>query len=223
MKHLFDIINKNWENTQLFHGPARERVMHPIITISREKGSAGRPIAYLLAKKLGSPWEVYHRNIIEEIAKETSLQEELVEQIDENRVPVISQILNNMLGKKDLTLNAYYKHLLHVLATIGARGNAIIVGRGANFLFPHALKVRIVAEMETRINWLMKYERITYKEARKRIDESDKQRDDFVKSLFQHSQRKAHHYDIIIRTSDEIGVEDATEIILNLAKKKFKM
>ena len=223
MKHLFDIINKNWENTQLFHMPVRERVTHPIITISREKGSAGRPIAYLLAKRLGSPWEVYHRNIIEEIAKETSLQEELVEQIDENRVPIINQMLNNMLGKKDMTLNAYYKHLLHVLSTIGTRGHAIVVGRGANFLFPHALKVRIVAEMETRVNWLMKYEKITYKEAVKRIEESDKQRDDFVKSLFQHSQRKAHHYDIVLRTGDDLGVEDATDIIIALAKKKFKM
>jgi cytidylate kinase len=223
MRRLFELINKNFESNKLFHEAHGDKISHPIITISREKGSAGRPIAYLLAKKLGSEWQVYHKEIVEEIAKETELERDLIDEIDENRVPLIKQLVTNLLGQKQLSLNAYYKHLLHILATIGTRGHAIIVGRGANFLFPNALKVRIVAERKTRIDWIMKYEKVTYREAVRRIDESDKQRDEFVSTLFQHTQRKAHHYDLVIRTGPDIDVEEATDLIVYLAKKKFKI
>lgn len=166
---------------------------------------------------------VYHKEIVENIVKETDMERELIDEIDENRIPLIKQLVNNILGQKQLSLNAYYKHLLHVLATIGTRGHAIIVGRGANFLFPNALKIRIVAERKTRIDWIMKYEKITYREAVRRIEESDAQRDEFVAALFQHTQRKAHHYDIVIRTGKDIDVEEATDVIVYLAKKKFNL
>jgi len=224
MKKLFELINKNLESMHILHSFQKKNGPSlPIITISREKGSAGRPIAYLVAKKLGKPWQVYHKDIVEQIAQETSLEKELVEQIDESNIPFITQLLDQMFGKKYISLNNYYKHLLRILVTIGNRGFAVIVGRGANFLFPHALKVRIIASMQTRVEWMMKYERISQKEALKRIAESDENRINFAKTLFQHDQRKAHHYDIVIRSGTDIGVEEATDIIISLAKKKFNL
>ena len=78
---------------------------------------------------------------MEEIAKETRLEKELIEEVDEAQIPVITQLVDNILGKKYLDLSSYYKHLIRILSTIGQRGHAIIIGRGANFLFPQALKV----------------------------------------------------------------------------------
>lgn len=221
MKRLFELINKNFESTFLHRIGQRKNANLPIITISRERGSGGRPIAYLLAKKLGNPWQVYHKDIVEEIAQEAALEPDLVKQLDESRSNVIRELLDNMFGKKMLTMNSYYKHLLHILATIGAKGHAIVIGRGANFLFPNALNVRIVADMPTRIQAMMKYEHISLKEAKKSIEDSDKERNDFIQALFQHDQRKAHHYDMVIRTGKDINVEDATDTIYFLAKKLF--
>jgi cytidylate kinase len=222
MKRLFELINRNFEGTSL-HRPSHYKSFNlPIITISRERGSGGRPIAYLVAKKLKSPWRVYHKDIVEEIAHETALDPELVEQLDEHQSSAIKETLNTVFGKKFLSMNAYYKHLLHILATIGARGNAVIMGRGANFLFPGALKVRIVSAMEDRIQSMMKYEHISAKEAKKQIDASDAERNKFAMELFQHDPRKAHHYDLVIRTGKDIDMEDAADIIVALAKKKFK-
>ena len=215
MRRLFELINKNFDGTLL------HRV--PIITISREKGSGGRTIAYLIAKKLKSPWRVYHKDIVEEIANETALDPELVKELDEHQSSAIKELLSSIFGKQFLSINTYHKHLLHILATIGTRGYAVIIGRGANYLFPNALKVRIVSSMENRIHALVKYEHISPKEAKKQIEQSDKERNEFTTSLFQHDQRKAHHYDIVIRTSKDINVEDATDVIISLAKKKFKI
>lgn len=222
MKKLFELINKNLESTSIFGFlRGRERSSLPIITISREKGSGGRPIAFLVARQLGAPWRVFHKDIVDQIAKETNLEKELIEEVDEDNVPFIEQMIDNVMGKQYMNLSAYYKHLVRILSTIGNRGHAIIIGRGANFLFPSALKVRIICEMEERIRKVMKYEKVSRREAVEMIEESDKKRTEFTKSLFQHDPRKAHHYDLIIRTGVSVTLEDAADLIVDAAKKRF--
>ena len=223
MKRLFELINKNIEGSALHTLHTIKQSHLPIITISRERGSGGRPIAYLVAKKLKNPWKVYHKDIVDEIADETTLDPDLIGQLDEHQSSAIAELLNTIFGKKFLSINAYYKHLLNILATIGARGNAIIIGRGANYLFPDALKIRIVSKMEDRIVAMIKYEHISLREAKKQIETSDKDRISFTKELFQHDPCKAHHYDLVIRTGKNIDVESAADMIVSLAKKKFKI
>lgn len=222
MKKLFELINKNLESSRLFGFlKGRDKNDLPIITISREKGSGGRPIAFLVARQLGMPWRVFHKDIVEQIAKESNLEKELIEEIDEDNIPLINQLIDNMMGKQYMNLSAYYKHLVRILSTIGNRGHAIIIGRGANFLFPQALKVRVICEMEERIKKVMKYEKVSRKEAIEMIDTSDIKRTDFTKSLFQHDPRKAHHYDLIIRTGKNVTLEDAADLIVDAARKRF--
>lgn len=222
MKKLFELINKNFEFSQFFPSyHAKGKKSLPIITISREKGSGGRPIAFLVAKKLGVPWAVFHKDIVEEIAKEVHLEKELIEEVDEAQIPLITQLIDNVLGKKYMNLSGYYKHLIHILSTIGHRGHAIIIGRGANFLFPMAFKVRIICEMEERIRGVMKYEKVNRREAEELIEKSDRERANFTQILFQHDPRKAHHYDMTIRTGKNLSLEDAASIIVDTARKKF--
>ncbi len=221
MKRIFELINRNLEGSALHKTYSNKNSHPPVITISRERGSGGRPIAYLVAKKLNSPWRVYHKDIVEEISQETTLDPELVEQLDEHQSSAIKELLNTIFGKKFLSINSYYKHLLHILASIGTRGYAVVIGRGANFLFPDALKVRIVSGMEDRIQAMIKYEHISSREAKNQIAASDLERNKFSQELFQHDCRKSHHYDLVIRTGKNIDVEEAAEIIVALAKKKF--
>ncbi len=224
MKKIFELINKNLEGSRLFDFfHIKEQKELPIITISREKGSGGRPIAYLVAKKLGKPWQVYHKDIVDQIAHETNLEKELVEQVDEKNIPLIEQLIDKVLGKEYINLSGYYKHLVRILSTIASRGNAIIIGRGANFLIPSALKVRIVCEMEERIRKIMKYEKVSRKEAIDLITDSDIKRTSFTKSLFQHDPRKAHHYDLVIRIGSNMTLEDASDLIIEATKQRFNL
>jgi len=223
MRRFFELINRSFEETLLRHSSRKNNKARPVITISRERGSGGKPIAYLLAKKLGRPWQVYHKDIVDEIARETAFDPDEVRKLDESSSSIVKEILNSVFGKKMLTLNAYYKHLIHIIANIASKGNAIIIGRGANFLLPHALKIRIISTMPSRINAMVKYEHITAKEAKKQVEDNDQERNTFTQSLFQHDQRKAFHYDLVIRTGENISVEDAADMIVDLAKKKFNI
>src|SRR3989344_1015305 len=145
MKRLFQLINKNIFE-ELFSGrkkavPLEQKL--PLITISREMGSGGRPIAEKVAKKLGIPWKVFHKDMMDEIAKESHLEKRLIKEVDENRIPLIDELIGDFFGKRYLNLSNYYKQLVKILTTVGHRGNAIIVGRGAHYLFPEALKIRL--------------------------------------------------------------------------------
>jgi len=222
MKKLFELINKNSFFRKRFP-LAQDSSQLPIITISREKGSGGRIIAYQVAKKLGNQWQVYHKEIVEQIAKETNLTKKLIEEIDEKNIPLIDGIVADLFGKRYLNLSSYYKHLLKTLSAIAHRGNAIIVGRGANFLIENAFKVRVICDKEQRIKWLMEYEKFTKNQAVKTIEESDQKRVEFVKSLFQQDPREEHLYDLVIKTGEYINAEVASEIIVKLARRKFNL
>ncbi|MFH0979769.1 MAG: cytidylate kinase-like family protein [Candidatus Roizmanbacteria bacterium] len=223
MKKIYQLIETNLLK-KIF--PQKEEIVRgalPIITISREMGSGGKPIGNMVAKRLGEKWKVYDQEIIDEIAKESHLEKKLVRSIDEKKLPLAEELIAEIFGRRFLNMSAYYRHLIKVLSLIGQRGYAIILGRGANFIFPYALKIRIISEMNQRITWQMTHEGITRTEAVKRIEDSDEERRMFVQTLFNHDQKKSHHYDLVIRTGPNLTIEDATDIIVDLAKRRFKI
>ncbi len=227
MKRLFELVNRNFLISRLGNVVKRaysDNSDHPpIITISREFGTGGSVIAQLVEKKLGGDWKVFHDEIVSSIAKETHLERKLIKQIDESRIPMIDEVVGDFFGKRYVNLSTYTKGLVKILSAIGHRGNAIIVGRGANYLFPKALKVRIVGDTEDRIKTIMKYEKLSLVKATRLVELKDEKRLEFTKAVFQHDSRKAHHYDMVIKTGPNLSVQDAAVIIYSLAKRWFKL
>ncbi|MCL5071518.1 MAG: cytidylate kinase-like family protein [Actinobacteria bacterium] len=220
---IFNIINRNLHtsiNLRKTHG---ENKSLPIITISREKGAGGIVVAKKLAKKLGKKWDYYHKDIVEKIAQESQTTHEKVKEREENQIQYLQDILEGWIGNSGLDVNTYQKNLLKVLFEIGNRGHAIIVGRGANFIFNDALKVRIIADKDQRIKWLMHYEKISEEEAKKEVLETDKETNKFISNLYNKDITDPANYDLVIKTSDIFPVEAAVDIIARVAKKRFKL
>src|SRR3989339_1115865 len=178
----------------------------PLITISRQMGSGGKSVANLISSYLGKPWMVYDHEQIDKIAKNKQLEEKLAQSVDSKKLPLVDIIIAKTFGKRFPHLSGYQRHLVKVMTLVGLKGHTIILGRGGNFLFPHALNVRMICWMDQRNVWEMTYEKISRGEAIKRIEESDEERRKFVKSLFNHNHAKAYHYDIVIRTGRDISI-----------------
>ena len=223
MRKIFEIINQNLARLQFLKNKESQSPILPIITISREKRAGGRTIAHMVAKKLGRPWKVYNKEIIDEIAKKEKLEKKLIEEIDEKRLPLVNQLINDFFGNRYLSLSRYYKSLVKVISEITQRGYAIIVGRGADYLIPNALKIRIIGEMEQRIKWAMEYDKLSRQKAIEWLNKLDEQRDKFIKDLYHHDPKKAHHYDLVIKTGPNLSLKDATDLIVRLAKRRFKL
>ena len=225
MRRLFQLIDKNIGLSQVvdvFRKNRKEKVK-PLITISREFGSSGSIIAKNTAQKLGRRWRVYHEQIVDQIAKETQLDKKLIEEVDESKLPMIEEIIDDFFGRQHLSLRNYSKHLVSVLSIIGKQGYAIIVGRGGEYIFPDALNIRIIGEMNYRIKTIMRYRKVSEQKAKQMIEFADRKRNQFIKELFNHDPRKPHHYDLTLRTSDELSYEEITDIIVEAARKRFKL
>jgi len=77
--------------------------------------------------------------------------------------------------------------------------------------------------MEQRIKWAMEYDKLSREKAIEFLKKCDQERDEFIKSLYHHDPKKAHHYDLVIKIGPNLSLEDATDLIVRLAKKRFKL
>lgn len=226
MKRLFELVNRNVILSKLkavFTSRIRRSKSLPLISISREMGSGGRPVAYLVEHKLGRPWKVYHSEIVEEIAKQSRLEKKLIKEVDERNIPFIDEAIYGFFGRRYMNLSNYYKHLVRVLSTIGHRGYAIIIGRGAEYLFPNSLNIKLIGDFDQRVKWVSSYEHISKGEAEERIRDSDRKRVNFVKTLYYKDYNDPHYYDLVIKTGPEISIEQASNIIVNEVRRRFRL
>ncbi|MCX6645400.1 MAG: cytidylate kinase-like family protein, partial [bacterium] len=118
----------------------------------------------------------------------------------------------------------YLKHLTRVIGTIGAFGNVIIVGRGANHVLPQekAFKVRIIAPLEFRIKYFMDDSGYTRAEAEQYVVKTENDRKAFVRKFFNADVADPKHYDIIINTGG-MSLEGATRAIIAAFKRKMNL
>lgn len=102
----------------------------PTITISREYGCEGYPLAEALKLRLESatsePWIIYDKALVEKVATDEKLSVQLLSNLgDESQA---MDVLKTHFGY--LTHNEAYASLVKHLVLIASAGNAIIVGRG---------------------------------------------------------------------------------------------
>ncbi len=194
-------------------------VTNPVITISRTMGSGGRIVARKLADDLG--FSLWDRELIDMIALEAEIPATVVEAFDEKAVSDIELLVRGVLGDYESAGFMYQKHLAKTLACIASVGNAIILGRGANFLLRHALNVRMDASLERRIVNMLTYEDTDPVAAEQKIRKSDAERRQFIRKTFGQKKVNCSHFDLCL-WMDGFSADDAVEIIKTAFKVRFK-
>lgn len=222
---IFEIINRNIRTTlDIYHSKKLEGIKAgPIITISREKSAGGTAIAEKLSKKLGKKWNCYHKDILEKVSLESKVSVNKIKEIDEKDISYFESMIESWIGKDYYSLNSYYRNLLKVLTEIGNQGHVIIVGRGANFLFKDALKIRIIADDEFKINWEIQNYHLSKKEAISKLQKVDRERRLFVYNLYNKEIGDPKYYDLVIKINPELDIDEAVNVIALVARKRFKL
>lgn len=199
---------------------ARDDAYKPVITVSREPGSGGRPIAEMLAKKMG--FKFYDENLIESVAKRLKIEPSVLEKIDEKSRSNIVDLVQNMLNPDYVSDETFFRNLCQLILKVAKKGGAVIVGRGANFVVPQAysLRVRFVAPYRLRVARAVEYEHVDRDKAREIIRKVTADRENYVKQYFGKNIARAKYYDAVINTTF-YSIQQAVDIILNLYKQKF--
>lgn len=192
----------------------------PFITIAREPGSGGFPIAQALGKRLG--FAVHDETIIDAVAKNTKKRKAIIKKIDEKSRTYVEDLIHSALNPNYVDENTYIKELSKVIMMLAHEGNCIIVGRGSNFITPFSrgLHVNIVAPYDLRVQRAIKFEDYTMAKAKKVIAHHEKERKDFVQKYFKQDLNSRNAYDLTLNTT-YFQIEESAEIIEKAFRKKF--
>lgn len=190
----------------------------PIITISREFGARGAALAALMGEKIG--FKVWDRNILQVIAEQLGSDQRMVEEMDETHRELIEDMVAGFLKNVNTNVN-YLRSLNKTVKTIEAKGNSIIVGRGANYICskPTSLHVRIVAPFEIRVKEYAEREGLDKEEALRIVQETDTEREEFVRYYFKKDISNSSDFDVILNSAI-FSLEEMMNIVMMAYKQK---
>ena len=191
---------------------------HRYIAISREAGSGGTEVAFRVGERLG--WKVLDRNLLDTMAERSRAPRHLLEVVDDGYPGWFFETFGCWFNRRLVTQARYLVHLKSVLQEVLHKENAVIVGRGAQFLLPRecGLAVRIIAPEPYRIEQMRARHGLDFFEARKMVRRLDAERRHFVKQTFGQDINNPYLYDLIINI-ERCGLDGTVELVVAAAEK----
>jgi len=176
--------------------------VRPVIAITRMPGCNGEFIARTLARVFGlvlHDWE-----IVEQIARDAHVSTQVVATLDKEVRSELDDWLAGFAGSSNLSSYNYIQCLRKVLFTIATHGNAVILGRGANFLLPpekKTLGLCLVAPLEAKVKNVMQKFRLSREKALSYIVQTEREQCSWVKKHGQADINDAACYHLVINTA----------------------
>ena len=205
----------------------------PVITITRQYASGGSEVARLVAAQL--QWEVIDNEFVDQVARRAGVPPDEVAQRDE-RAPGLLERLARTLADASPELfvapggvppvaqdeAAIVQLTERVIAEAAAHGRIVLVGRGAQAVLaqrPDALHVYVVASKPWRVRLATERLGVKPTEADKVVDETDRQRDQYVKTYYRRHRQDFTNYDLVVNT-ERLGVEGAAGLVVSEARRR---
>ena len=187
-------------------------------------------VASLLAKKLG--WEYIGKQLVARIAKELRISEgeaeaflqdaqsRLLRFVDRYTCSLIQRVVDRERGCLDD--ESYFTTVKKLVEDVYEDKNAIILGWGGMCILrdkPNVLHVRLIKDMEGKIDTIMKRFKIDRKAAEYHINREEKDSKSLIKHYFKVDWNDASLYDLVINMG-KATVEDAADTIIENLKLK---
>lgn len=194
---------------------------HYIITVTREFGSMGRPIARKLSELLGI--EFYDRDIVEKTAKEMSLPMAVVSKNEENLGSTYSK-MRFPLGKRSLEIqDEIFSVQSDIILKLASSESCVIVGRCADYVlkdFKNCINIYIFADYEKRIENCREYLGMEERVAIQMISEVDKARKKYHKRYANYYPSDTQNKNLMI-DSGFLGVDGTAKLIADIVHNKY--
>ncbi len=182
-----------------------------IVTISRGSYSRGKEVAEKTAEKLG--YECISRDVLLDASEHFHIPEiKLVRAIHD---------APTLLSRFTLNRKSYIAYIQSALTERVKKGNVVYHGLAGHVLLKgieHVLKVRIIADINDRVDQEMKREKCTREEALRRLRGDDEERRKWTQTLYGVDPWDPSLYDMVIHIH-KFKVDDAVEMICNAMEK----
>jgi len=202
-----------------------------IVTFTNQIGAGGSLVARATAAKLR--YRYYDWEVISQAAAEAGVSPEVVAVATAERAPsFLERMMKRLAGPEEAPVAAsgprlsilasddYRQFIEHVVQELASRGDAVIVGHAAQAILrdrASVLRVLIHAGNESRIARVRQLTHSTEEEARKTIEDADKQRSAFFNRVYHIDWLNARTYDLTLST-DRVSIELAKDMIVAAAR-----
>ena len=181
-----------------------------VITISRGSYSMGKAVAEKVAEQLG--YDVVSRDLLLSASERFHVPEIRLIRAIHDAPGILSRLSHNK--------QSYLAYIQAALTERVSKDNVVYHGLAGHLLLwqiPGVLKVRITADLETRVANEVQREGISASEAREIILEDDHQRRKWTQSIHGFDPWDSNLYDLVIRI-DRLSVDDAVDFICKAAQ-----
>src|SRR5205809_2868789 len=205
----------------------------PVITITRQYASGGSDIARLVA--VGLDWTVIDNEFVDQVAQRAGLSAAEVAQREERAPGLLERLARTLaVASPEMFISsaavprveqdevAIVQLTERVIAEAAAHGRTVLVGRGAQAVLarrPDALHVYVVAPREFRIKLAIERLGVDPAKAEKVLDDTDRQRDQYVKANYGRHRQDPLNYDLVLNTG-RLGIDGAAAMIVAEAKRR---
>uniref|UniRef100_A0A7C4RLX1 Cytidylate kinase-like family protein n=1 Tax=Desulfatirhabdium butyrativorans TaxID=340467 RepID=A0A7C4RLX1_9BACT len=198
-----------------------------VLTISRHFGAGGRTLGEMVAKKLG--YTLYDDELIQMVAQKAKVSVSWVENMEKEAGGVFSKFITNLIprafmdrllddNKGYLDEEIYIDILTKLIQKIGDEDNAVIVGRGAQYVLrdqPHAFHVLMVADLEDRVQFMEDHYDLSPKQALQIVNRQDKRRMNLYRKFGREDYDNPELYHLVLNMS-KLKLEKAVSVVLTL-------
>lgn len=197
-----------------------------VITIARQFGSMGRPIAMKLSEILGV--EFYDRDIVDQAAKKLNLPASIVDENEESAKEVFRNTYSRMqfpLGRQKSTevQDNIFEAQKNIINFLAEKESCIIVGRCGDFILSemdNVIHIFIYAPYEERLKHCTNELGLSTEEGKRMIKKVDEAREAYHLQYAGFKPDDYKYKDIMIDSS-LLGVDGTAEYLAALIKKKF--
>jgi cytidylate kinase len=191
-----------------------------VITITREFGSLGRPIAKRLSELLGI--EYYDRDIVEATAKRMNLPVSTLSKKEEKKSGFL-QMLVPLGTDSPEQQKRIFDVQSQIIEDLAEKDSCIIVGRCADYVLrnnANAMHVYIYAPYADRLANCVGTLGMEKGEAKRMIAEVDRARSAYHKHFAKYQSGDPQHMHIIINSA-LLEVEGTAQALATIARQKF--
>lgn len=198
-----------------------------VITISRQFGAGGITLGQQLAKKLG--YGFIYEEIIEKVAEKAAVSKDWVKSLDKDGGGTLSNFMAGFVPsrlidhifdtqRQYMDEKTYIKLLYQIVSQIAQRDNLVIIGRGAQFIlkdYPDTHHVLLIADLDYRINFMMRRYQLFEDAARKAVTKEDLRRRKLLRLFKEVDYDRPEHYDLVLNMG-KINIDLAQELVCDL-------
>jgi len=200
--------------------PAEPKIaLPPVVTISRQAGVTASAVGHRLIEILNeghpgpSPWLEYDRQLVERIAEDHNLSQDLVARFDERDRSWFEHFARGITGAATGTdIAMKVAQTIRALAWVG---RAVIIGRGGQAILAgmkHVVHVRLIAPLEWRAEQYPHHVDAAPGEAEQILRKIDAERARYVKQHFNRDVSDLSLYDLTINMA-RVSTDRAAGII----------